>query len=112
MKASLKAGALLVALAMLLTVLPLGAAANDTVPADATKIVTYTFEGADAKLEDDLNSKAKYKFTTKITEEGLQDVGEDDRDAVRKMFRERFPGKEYYEIDGEQEIYDFIVILE
>lgn len=41
-----------------------------------------------------------------------EDVGEDDRDAVRKMFRERFPDKEYYEIDGEQEIYDFIVILE
>ena len=41
-----------------------------------------------------------------------ESADEQDRENVRNMFAERFPGKEYYEIEGEQEIYDFIVILE
>ena len=41
-----------------------------------------------------------------------ENADEQDRENVRNMFAERFPGKEYYEIEGEQEVYDFIVILE
>ena len=40
------------------------------------------------------------------------DTTEDDKREARKMFSENFKDKEYYEIDGKQEIYDFIVILE
>ena len=40
------------------------------------------------------------------------DASEDDKVAVRNMFSNDFGGKEYYEIDGKQEVYDFIIILE
>ena len=40
------------------------------------------------------------------------DATEADRNAVRDMFSHDFKGKEFYEIDGKQEIYDFIIILE
>ena len=37
---------------------------------------------------------------------------ESDRERVRALFAEKYSDKEYYEIDGNQEIYDFIIILE
>ena len=52
---------------------------------------------------------AEKSIATVIFGEG---ASETDRNDVRRMFAERFPDKEFYEIDGEQEIYDFIVILE
>ncbi len=40
------------------------------------------------------------------------DATEEDKERVRSMFSGEFGDKEYYEIDGKQEIYDFIIILE
>lgn len=41
-----------------------------------------------------------------------QDASEEDRSAFRERMAEDFPGKELYEIDGNQEVYDFIMILQ
>ncbi len=41
-----------------------------------------------------------------------ENASDGDREAVRKAFSDRYPDKEYYEIEGEQEVYDFIIILE
>lgn len=40
------------------------------------------------------------------------DATEEDKERARSMFSGEFGDKEYYEIDGKQEIYDFIIILE
>ncbi len=40
------------------------------------------------------------------------DASEEDKRRAKSMFSEYFGDKEYYEIDGKQEIYDFIAILE
>lgn len=40
------------------------------------------------------------------------DASDDDKERVRSLFAEAYAGKEFYEIDGGQEIYDFIIILE
>ena len=41
-----------------------------------------------------------------------EDASEEDKEGVRMLFRELWPDKEFYEIDGQQEVYDLIVILE
>ena len=41
-----------------------------------------------------------------------EDATEEDRDKVRNLFRNKWEKMEFYEIDGRQELYDFIVILE
>jgi len=40
------------------------------------------------------------------------DATEEDRERVRELFAGEWPSKEFYEIDGQQELYDVIVILE
>ncbi|MBQ9557777.1 MAG: DAK2 domain-containing protein [Clostridia bacterium] len=40
------------------------------------------------------------------------DASEADMERVREAFASRYSGKEFYEIDGMQEVYDFIVIIE
>ncbi len=40
------------------------------------------------------------------------DASEQDREQVRTLFATRFSNMEFYEIDGRQELYDFIMILE
>jgi len=41
-----------------------------------------------------------------------QDVIEEDKQTVRDYFAEKYPNIEFYEIDGEQAVYDFILIIE
>ena len=41
-----------------------------------------------------------------------QDVTEEERQKVEQGVSERYPELEFYQIDGGQEVYDFIVILE
>ncbi len=41
-----------------------------------------------------------------------EDNTDEDREKVRGLFREEWPDKEFYEIDGQQDVYDLIVILE
>ena len=40
------------------------------------------------------------------------DVTEEEKEEVRKIYKENNPNVEFYEIDGMQEVYDFIAILE
>lgn len=40
------------------------------------------------------------------------DVSEEERAACRKKMEEDFPSAEYYEIDGGQKVYDFIIVLQ
>ena len=40
------------------------------------------------------------------------DVTEEEKEEVRKIYKEKNPNVEFYEIDGMQEVYDFIAILE
>ncbi|MBQ6553330.1 MAG: DAK2 domain-containing protein [Clostridia bacterium] len=40
------------------------------------------------------------------------DATDADKENVRALFASQYSGKEFYEIDGKQEVYDFIVILE
>ena len=40
------------------------------------------------------------------------DASDADKASVREAFASRYSGKEFYEIDGMQEVYDFIVIME
>ena len=64
--------------------------------------------------------KALYNLTIKL---GLMDkdlltiiygesVTESEKEEVRKLYQEKHPNIEFYEIDGKQEVYDFIAILE
>ena len=40
------------------------------------------------------------------------DVTENEKEEVRKIYSENNPNVEFYEIDGKQEVYDLIAILE
>ena len=40
------------------------------------------------------------------------DVSDEDRERTSSLFEKRYPGMEFYAIDGKQDIYDFIVVLE
>ena len=40
------------------------------------------------------------------------DASDDEKQSFRRMAMRRFPSLELYEIDGEQKVYDFILILE
>ncbi|MBO4666955.1 MAG: hypothetical protein J5666_02340, partial [Bacilli bacterium] len=64
--------------------------------------------------------KALYDLTIKL---GLMDkdlltiiygesVTESEKEEVRNLYQEKHPNIEFYEIDGKQEVYDFIAILE
>ena len=41
-----------------------------------------------------------------------EDMSEEDRVRIRQLFEEDWPSKEFYEIEGQQELYDLILILE
>ncbi len=41
-----------------------------------------------------------------------EDASEQDREKAKELFHREWPSMEYYEIDGQQELYDYIVILE
>ena len=40
------------------------------------------------------------------------DASEEDKQRVRELFKTNYRDKEFYEVDGNQEIYDFIIVLE
>ena len=40
------------------------------------------------------------------------DVSEEERAACRRKMEKAFPSAEYYEIDGGQKVYDFIIVLQ
>ena len=41
-----------------------------------------------------------------------ESITDEDRDKTRRLFAEKWKDKEFYEIEGQQELYDLIVILE
>ncbi len=40
------------------------------------------------------------------------DASEEDKQKVREMFKNDYKNKEFYEVNGDQDVYDFIVVLE
>ena len=70
--------------------------------ANSSKIATY------CELLEKLNGNSK-NFLINVF--GL-DVNEEEKNIIRNFIKNNYPNLEVYEIDGMQEIYDFIIILE
>ena len=76
----------------------------DTIQITATTSKVETFKTLCEKL-------ALEEKSFLVTSYGL-DVSVEEKQAVKEFVEENYKGVEFYELDGGQEVYDFIMILE